>query len=281
MDPCDLAVLPHRPGGRPDRRPQGDRPRRRRRPGHDRPRHRRRLHLRQGDRVGHPPARDARGDHEHPVARLRPDRGDRLLRVHLRPDRLLPLGDDGLLLAAAEDSGGGSFLVSPSVGLMIWTLLAFGITLYLLNKLAFPRIAEALDKRRKAIEESIDAAQRSQAGGRRAARGVPRAAAEAREQAEDIVARARKAAESARATSRRRRPPSSARSCWRRRAATSSRDPPRARGDPQGGRRPHGARHREGHAQVARPRTTSAGSIEEALGEVDFSALAGTEGNGR
>jgi len=46
---------------------------------------------------------------------------------------------------AAEDSGGGSFLVSPSLGLMIWTLLAFGITLYLLNKLAFPRIAEALE----------------------------------------------------------------------------------------------------------------------------------------
>ena len=39
---------------------------------------------------------------------------------------------------------------------MIWTLLAFGITLFLLNKLAFPRIAEALDKRRKAIEDSIE-----------------------------------------------------------------------------------------------------------------------------
>jgi F-type H+-transporting ATPase subunit b len=57
---------------------------------------------------------------------------------------------------AAEDSGGGSFLVSPKIGLMIWTLLAFGITLYLLNRLAFPRIAEALDRRRKAIEDSIE-----------------------------------------------------------------------------------------------------------------------------
>src|ERR1044072_1148891 len=28
---------------------------------------------------------------------------------------------------AASDSGGGSFLVSPSLGLMIWTLIAFGI----------------------------------------------------------------------------------------------------------------------------------------------------------
>ena len=64
-------------------------------------------------------------------------------------------------LLAASDSGGGNFLVSPEVGLMIWALLAFGITLYLLNKLAFPRIAEALDRRRVAIEESIQSAQRA------------------------------------------------------------------------------------------------------------------------
>ena len=64
-----------------------------------------------------------------------------------------------LLLAAEEEEGGGNFLVSPNVGLMIWTLLAFGITLYVLNKVAFPRIAEALDKRRKAIEDSIEHAE--------------------------------------------------------------------------------------------------------------------------
>ena len=65
------------------------------------------------------------------------------------------------VLLAAEKGGGGNFLVSPELGLMIWALLAFGITLFLLNKLAFPRIAEALDRRRRAIEESIEAAQRA------------------------------------------------------------------------------------------------------------------------
>src|SRR5919109_1227618 len=59
---------------------------------------------------------------------------------------------------AAEDSS-GSFLVSPNVGLMIWTLLVFGISMYVLAKFAFPRIAEALDRRQKAIEDSIDAAE--------------------------------------------------------------------------------------------------------------------------
>ena len=40
-----------------------------------------------------------------------------------------------------------SFLISPNVGLMIWTLLVFGISLWVLAKYAFPRIAEALDRR--------------------------------------------------------------------------------------------------------------------------------------
>ena len=39
-----------------------------------------------------------------------------------------------------EDEG-GSFLVSPSVGLMIWTLVLFGVSLFILWKVAFPRIA--------------------------------------------------------------------------------------------------------------------------------------------
>jgi F-type H+-transporting ATPase subunit b len=96
---------------------------------------------------------------------------------------------------AASDSGGGSFLVSPSLGLMIWTLLAFGITLYLLTKLAFPRIAEALDRRRVAIEESIEAAHRAKQEADDALEEYRARLREAREQADDILARARKAAE--------------------------------------------------------------------------------------
>ena len=55
----------------------------------------------------------------------------------------------------------GNFLVSPNLGLMIWTLVAFLITLFVLKRLAFPRIQEALDKRQKAIDESIEAAERA------------------------------------------------------------------------------------------------------------------------
>ena len=96
---------------------------------------------------------------------------------------------------AASDSGGGNFLVSPSLGLMIWTLLAFGITLYLLNKLAFPRIAEALDRRRQAIEDSIEAANRAKREADELLEEYRARLREAREQADDIVVRARKAAD--------------------------------------------------------------------------------------
>jgi F-type H+-transporting ATPase subunit b len=94
-----------------------------------------------------------------------------------------------------EESGGGSFLVSPSLGLMIWTLLAFGITLYLLNKLAFPRIAAALDKRRVAIEESISHAEQTRKEADAMLEEYRARLREAREQSDDIVARARRASE--------------------------------------------------------------------------------------
>jgi F-type H+-transporting ATPase subunit b len=110
------------------------------------------------------------------------------------------LGDIGSFLLIAQEGGGeeggGDFLVSPNVGLMIWTLLAFSATLYLLNKLAFPRIAEALDRRRRAIEESIDHAERTKREADELLEEYRARLREAREQAEDIVVRARRAADS-------------------------------------------------------------------------------------
>ena len=89
----------------------------------------------------------------------------------------------------------GSFLVSPNVGLMIWTLLLFGISMYALAKLAFPRISEALDKRQKAIEDSIDAAERTRTEADQLLADYRARLKEARAQADEIVDRARKAAE--------------------------------------------------------------------------------------
>jgi F-type H+-transporting ATPase subunit b len=96
---------------------------------------------------------------------------------------------------AEADSGSGSFLVSPDVGLMIWTLLVFGISLYVLKKAVFPKIQEALDRRQQLIEESIDTAARTKAEADELLAEYRERLAEARVQAEEILNRARKAAE--------------------------------------------------------------------------------------
>src|SRR5918992_5934032 len=95
-----------------------------------------------------------------------------------------------------EEGSGGSFLVSPELGLMIWTVLLFGATLLILMKLVFPRISEALDRRSKAIEESIEHAERTKREADELLEEYRARLREAREQAEDITARARKAADS-------------------------------------------------------------------------------------
>jgi F-type H+-transporting ATPase subunit b len=89
----------------------------------------------------------------------------------------------------------GSFLISPNVGLMVWTLLLFAISMYVLAKLAFPRISEALDKRQHAIEESIDHAEQVRKDADRLLEEYRERLKEARQQADEIITRARNAAE--------------------------------------------------------------------------------------
>jgi F-type H+-transporting ATPase subunit b len=102
-----------------------------------------------------------------------------------------------LVPLAATEGGeeGGSFLVEPGLGLMVWTLLVFGISLLILWKFAFPKIAEALDKRQRMIEESIDSAQRTREEAEQLLAEYRRRLTEARAQAEEIVEKARRAGE--------------------------------------------------------------------------------------
>ena len=90
---------------------------------------------------------------------------------------------------------GANPLIEVVPGLMVWTIVAFLITLYVLKRLAFPRIAEALDKRQRAIEESIEAAERTKTEADKLLAEYRARLREAREQADDIVARARRAAD--------------------------------------------------------------------------------------
>jgi F-type H+-transporting ATPase subunit b len=107
------------------------------------------------------------------------------------------------LAAAAEgEDSGGSFLVSPTTGTMIWTLLVFVLAWIILAKVAFPRIGEALDKRQATIAESIEAAERDRKEAEQLAAENRQNLLEARTHAEEILSRARKSAEAHEAHSR-------------------------------------------------------------------------------
>jgi F-type H+-transporting ATPase subunit b len=98
-----------------------------------------------------------------------------------------------LLLAAEEGDQPG--LVDPVIGVMIWTLIVFGIVFFVLWKVVFPRITEALDKRQRMIEDSIDSAERTKREADELLREYRERLSDARGQADEIVARARRTAE--------------------------------------------------------------------------------------
>jgi len=96
----------------------------------------------------------------------------------------------------------GSFLITPNVGIMIWTLVVFAISLYVLNKAVFPRIRDALDARASAVAESIDAAERTRKQADELLEEYRERLQEARQQAEEILARAQKTAQAHEARAR-------------------------------------------------------------------------------
>jgi F-type H+-transporting ATPase subunit b len=89
----------------------------------------------------------------------------------------------------------GSFLITPNVGLMIWTIVVFAISLAILRRWIFPVIGKALDARAKKIDGDIDAAEQTRQKADEVLEEYRERLAEARQQAEEIVQRARQSAE--------------------------------------------------------------------------------------
>jgi len=92
-------------------------------------------------------------------------------------------------------ASGGSFLITPNIGLMVWTLVLFGVSMLILWKLAFPRISAALDRRQRAIELSIEEADEIRRKADELLAEYRERLSEARQQADEIIERARKAGE--------------------------------------------------------------------------------------
>jgi F-type H+-transporting ATPase subunit b len=191
---------------------------------------------------------------------------------------LLLLAPEALAQEQAAEEEGGSFLVSPGLGLMIWTLLLFLITMFVLKRFAFPPIADALEKRANAIRENIEASEKQREEADKLLEEYRHRLTEAREQADDIAARARKAAEAAVAEA-------TTEGKAKREELVAA-----ARRDIEAETRRSLEQIRKEVAdltvlateKVTRKSLDDADHkklVEDALGEVDFSALAGAESN--
>jgi F-type H+-transporting ATPase subunit b len=89
----------------------------------------------------------------------------------------------------------GSFLITPNVGIMIWTFVVFAISLFILRKAVFPRIGDALDKRAETINGEIDAAAQTRKDADQILVEYRERLKEARVQAEEILQHARQNAD--------------------------------------------------------------------------------------
>jgi F-type H+-transporting ATPase subunit b len=91
-----------------------------------------------------------------------------------------------------------SALIDVVPGLMIWTLVCFAITFFVLKRFAFGPIQALIDERRKRIRESIEEADRAREESRKLLEEHRALLAQARREGEEILAEARRVAEAQR-----------------------------------------------------------------------------------
>jgi F-type H+-transporting ATPase subunit b len=92
-----------------------------------------------------------------------------------------------------------STLITPTTGLMIWTLVTFVIVLIVLRKFAFGPIQQLIDTRRQAIVSDLDAAQAAREEAQSSLAEYRQQLAEARKEANKIVEDARRVGDERRA----------------------------------------------------------------------------------
>lgn len=91
-----------------------------------------------------------------------------------------------------------SSLIEVSPGLMIWTLISFAVTVFVLWKYAFGPIQKVVDERRQRIRQALDEADRAREEARKLVEEHHALVARARTDAEEILAEARRVAEAQR-----------------------------------------------------------------------------------
>jgi len=87
-------------------------------------------------------------------------------------------------------------LIEVRVGLMIWTLVCFAITFFVLKRFAFGPVQRIIDERRQRIRQALEEADNARAEARRLLEEHRSMMQQARGDAEQILAEARRIAES-------------------------------------------------------------------------------------
>jgi F-type H+-transporting ATPase subunit b len=87
-------------------------------------------------------------------------------------------------------------LIEVVPGLMIWTLVSFGITFFVLRRYIFGPVQKAIDARRERIRQALEEADNARAEARRLLEEHRSMMQQARGDAEHILAEARRVAES-------------------------------------------------------------------------------------
>ena len=93
------------------------------------------------------------------------------------------------------EGGGGNSLFSINPGLSIWTLIVFGLLLFVLGRFAWGPILGAVEAREKRIQDSLDSAQRQTEEIRELVAEQKQHLTAARQEAQQIVADGREAGE--------------------------------------------------------------------------------------
>jgi F-type H+-transporting ATPase subunit b len=101
-------------------------------------------------------------------------------------------------MAVVASSG----LIKVVPGLMIWTLVAFGITFYVLKRWVFGPVQNLIDERRERIRQSLEEAENARAEAQRLLEEHRKLIAEARGDADRILAEARRVADAQRERAR-------------------------------------------------------------------------------
>jgi len=91
-----------------------------------------------------------------------------------------------------------SDLIKVVPGLMIWTLIAFGLTFFVLKRYAFGPIQKVIDERRERIRQSLEDADNAREEARRLLEEHRALIGSARRDAEEILSEARRVTEAQR-----------------------------------------------------------------------------------